>query len=108
MSLKALLVTTWNIPCGISEHSAYLKASVEAADLGIEITPSPIALDPSIWSLNTIPGGPHIIHLNYHRALHSRWTAEMTKTVKISSGLPLVITFHDTYGENPPDQLTTD
>ena len=43
--MKVLLVTSEGT-CGISEHSAYLKASVEAADPAIQIDVSP-ALDPA-------------------------------------------------------------
>lgn len=44
--------------------------------------------------------------LNYHRALHSRWTLDRVKALKELS--KVVVVMHDTFGENPPDQLSQD
>lgn len=99
--MKVLLVTSWDVPCGIFEHSAYLKEAVEKADPSIVITPSSGALDPAVGLPATREYDAVI--LNYHRALHSRWTPEVVKLLK---GLrPIVTIFHDTFGENEPDDL---
>jgi hypothetical protein len=101
--MNVLLATTWNEPCGIAEHSAYLAEAVEAADLGIGVEPRREALNPA-WVLE--PGRAlQILHLNYHRALHSRWTPEIVEQL-VRQGVKVVITFHDTFGENPPDELS--
>jgi len=101
--MNVRLVTTWNAPCGISEHSAMLKAAVEAADPSIVITPDPEALDPARL-VDTLRPDEAIVHLNYHAALHSRWTPEAVAHVQ-SSGAKVVITFHDTIGEISPTDL---
>lgn len=88
--MRVALVTTWETACGIAEHSAYLKETVEAADPGIEIVPLPEALDPA-----AIEGTAHqydVLHLNYQAALHSRWTPER---IRHWQG-PVMVTYHDT------------
>ena len=111
--MNVLLVTSWNTPCGIADHSQQLIDAVRAADPTIQITPSAEALDPQIaFNLPT----PDVLVLNYHRALHSRWTPERVQEYRMGNygmtvGRPLVkivIIFHDTYGESEPDQLTKD
>lgn len=92
--LRVLLVTSWDTACGIAAHSELLKQAVEAADPGIEVEPSALALDPNV-SL-----GPHrpvvrLVHLNHHDALHSRWTPEHVDGL-VRNGIPVVVTFHDT------------
>jgi glycosyltransferase involved in cell wall biosynthesis len=42
-----------------------------------------------------------LVHLNYHRGLHSRWTPEVIASY---GPTPFVITFHDTF-ETQPDDL---
>ena len=100
--MNVLLATTWDTACGIAEHSAYLKAAVEAADHGIAIHPTPEALDPA--AADPYRHGWDLLHLNYHRALHSRWTPE--KVRQVAKHRKVVITFHDTFGEHPPDDLS--
>ncbi len=94
--MNVLLVTTWEIPCGIAEHSAMLKDAVEASDPTIQITPSALALDPTQRN----PHPPHqfdILHLNYQASLHSRWTPEVVREAKASGEYKaVVITYHDT------------
>lgn len=113
--IPVLLATTWNTACGIAEHSKMLIAAVETADNDIGIDPRPEALDPA-WVLDHYHG-PHddctgrrpltLLHLNYHRALHSRWTPEDVRRFEIR-GVRVIVTFHDTFGELPPDQLSYD
>jgi hypothetical protein len=102
--VRVLLATSWGDHfCGIMEHSKQLIAAVEAANQGIEVIPSAEALDPL-----AVPGANWpILHLNYHRALHSRWTPEYVHHQQVA-GRKVVITFHDTFGELPPDQLSQD
>jgi hypothetical protein len=96
MSLKVLLVTTWNAACGISEHSAYLKEAVEAADPEIDLIPDPTALDPAVFGH---AGLPAICHLNYQAALHSRWQPETIRRVQ-QLGVKVIVTWHDSGAPN--------
>ena len=100
--MKVLLVTSWDTPCGIAEHGLQLKTNIERADPDIEITPSPALLDPLRDEILDA-GMPDVLFLNYHRALHSRWTPDQVRTWRVS--MPVVIDFHDTIGEHPPDDL---
>lgn len=105
-SLKVLLVTTWGTACGIAEHSAYLKESIEAVDPAINISWSEQALDPEALPLREQESSS-ILHLNYHRALHSRWQASDVMAAQ-RQGWKVIVTFHDTYGEHDPDLLSKD
>ena len=104
--MNVRLVTTWNQPCGIAEHSAMLKEAVEAADPAIEITPDSAALDPQDFfaSYDWATDKPDILHLNYHAALHSRWTPTQVARVQ-AKGLKVIVTYHDTIGEISPAEL---
>ena len=86
--MMALLVTSEGA-CGIAEHSAYLKAAVEAADLSLHIT---LHTDLHPRSVHT---GYDLIWLNYHAALHSQWTPEWIHHFK-AAGVPVGCTWHDT------------
>lgn len=106
--MNVLLVTTWNTECGIAEHSAMLKQYTETDD--ITIAPSDEDLDPAVtdqridWA-NTYD----IVHLNYHAALHSRWTPEHVRGLQ-ANGVRVVITYHDTYSgeESQPNAEKTE
>lgn len=94
--LRVLLATTWGIACGISEHAFYLKQAVEAADPTIEVIPVPGALDPDRVD-HTRGGNWDVLHLNYHAALHSRWTPKHILDARASGVYKGVITtYHDT------------
>ena len=96
--MRVLLVTTWDTACGIAEHSAYLKEAVERADPGIDVVPCPKGLDPNWINLVEsfpLPEMPDLFHLNYHAALHSRWTAEFIQKIQ-RGGAKVVVTYHDT------------
>lgn len=104
--MRVLLATSWgDQPCGIKAHSEMLIEAVQAADKGIEIVPSAEALDPNVLGHYPVID---IVHLNYHRALHSRWTPDQVRRWQQSGPAKVVITFHDTFGELPPDQLSYD
>lgn len=90
--MRVLLVTTWGTACGIAEHSAHLKEAVEKADPTIEIGPC-WELNPGMLMRQTYEG--KIIHLNYHAALHSRWTPDWVRKFQ-EQGCKVVITYHDT------------
>ncbi len=102
--MRVLLVTSWGDQiCGIAEHSKSLIEYVGKADPSIEFTPSAEALD----SFRADDAGYDWVWLNYHRGLHSRWTPAAIKAKGLKArNIKLGITFHDTYGENPPDELT--
>ena len=101
LMIRVLLVTTWDQPCGIAEHSFYLKQAVKAADPEIQIVPW-ANLDPAVppeayETPNDPVGKPKIdlVHLNYQAALHSRWTPEWIRHYQ-KRGLKIVVTYHDT------------
>lgn len=95
--MKVALVTSAG-QCGIAEHSEMLVHAVQAGDDTIQFSTDPAWLDPLRF-----PGpSPYdVVHLNYHRGLHSRWTPEV---IARYAPTPFVITFHDTY-EVQPDRL---
>lgn len=80
--------------CGIAAHSDMLVASLP----GVEFWRDPAWLDPQQFPA---PSPYGVVHLNYHRGLHSRWTPEV---IARYAPTPFVITFHDTY-EQQPDML---
>lgn len=84
--------------CGIAEHSRALIQHVGAADREIGISINADWLDPQQFPGPTLFD---VVHLNYHRGLHSRWTPEV---IARYAPTPFVITFHDTY-EHQPDDL---
>lgn len=91
--INILLITTWNQPCGIAEHSWYLKDAVERADPEIRFWVSPELLNPTAHFPTSEPAD--IVHLNYHAALHSRWTYREVQLAQ-AGGHKVVITYHDT------------
>lgn len=93
--LRVLLATTWDASCGIAEHAWYLKEAIEKADPKIEVVPVPGALDPD--RVDKIAGAQwDLLHLNYHAALHSRWTADRILDARASGVYKGVITtYHD-------------
>jgi hypothetical protein len=93
--VKIALVSTWGIPCGIAEHAASLKEAVEAADPAITLTPLPDALDPLVFN-GHLADDYDLLYLDYHAALHSRWTPAAIQHVQQAGGLPVVVTYHDT------------
>lgn len=97
----ALVSSAVGSQCGIGEHSAMLIQHVQAADPTIEISAKAEWLDPQAFADHAEPFD--VVHLNYHRGLHSRWTPRwVSDCVR-----PVVITFHDTY-EHQPDTLPWD
>ncbi len=98
--MNVLLVTTWDTACGIAEHSSMLKEYVERADPEIHLHPMPAALDPH--SVDDQPLGYYdLLHLNYHAALHSRWTPKAVATAR-NVYKKVVITYHDTIRRRGP------
>lgn len=87
--------------CGIAEHSYQLEAAVRHADVSIEIRMNADWLDPAGFGTENPITQFDVVHLNYHRGLHSRWTPDV---IRCFPDLPFVITFHDTY-ETQPDRL---
>ena len=96
--MNVLLVTSWDIPCGIAESSAMLKEYVERADpdlnLYVHSAEGKVPPPEKIWA-DWGTGWP-IIHLNYHAALHSQWTPEWVARFQAEKGAKVVITYHDT------------
>jgi glycosyltransferase involved in cell wall biosynthesis len=91
MPLNVRLVTPWDLPCGISEHSKYLVAALEAADPSIQVQiEQDLHPDASArWS-----PAPDLLLLNYHAALHSQWHAAHIKLMQ-RRGIPVVVVYHD-------------
>lgn len=102
--MRVALVSTWDQPCGIAEHAAYLKAAVEQADTrsgaviegarALEVVPMPKWLDPRQVNGPTAAAFD-LIHLNYHAALHSRWTADEILRIRQFARIPVTVTYHD-------------
>lgn len=96
--MKIALVTTWGSACGIAEHSAYLKAAIEAADPDIEVEPIRNLHPSGILAPEAIgaPQGWDLVILNYHAALHSQWTPAAIVDVQIRLKIPVLVIYHDT------------
>jgi hypothetical protein len=93
--LRVLLISSWQTPCGIAEHSALLKAAVEQADPDLEIQVSAELLDPTWYGPSAgWLGRVGLVHLNHHDALHAKWTAEHVRELE-AVGIPVVVTYHD-------------
>lgn len=92
--MRVALVTTWDTPCGIAEFGAYLKASVEAADREIEITPI-TDLHPRAIPRRDEGGAYDLVVLNYQAALLSQWTPEMIHWAH-NYAAPTLVIYHDT------------
>jgi hypothetical protein len=76
-----------------------LMQAVRDARPDLEVVASAEALDPACADIAPV------LCLNYHRALHSRWTAEAILSYKARAGAKVVTIFHDTFGELEPDDL---
>ncbi len=84
--------------CGIAEHSNMLVQSVQAADPGVEFVRDAAWLNPD--NFHARADEYDVLHLNYHRGLHSQWTPGRLN----NCASKVVITFHDTY-DVQPDRL---
>lgn len=109
--MQILVATSWATPCGIADHSAQAIAAITAVDPTLAFGPYAEALDPA-WVLEGLRqrgtrDRANVLWLNYHRALHSRWTPDKVAEVQ-SYGVRVVITWHDSRGELPPDALERD
>lgn len=108
--MRVLAVSSWGGACGIANYLDLLKEAVEGADPGIEILPWAEGLDPA--ACPPYAGDYDVLYLNYHRGLHSRWTHAVLSdwitadAKQRQARVPVVITFHDTYGQTEPDALT--
>ena len=104
MSCNVLVISSWNTPgCGIEEHTKLLIEAVERVDPTWKHYVDPEFLDPGFCFRAWGTGWP-ITVLNYHRALHSRWTP--TQVARLKERTRVICVFHDTFGENSPDDLT--
>ena len=102
--MRVLLISSWGTACGIADYAEQAKRAIEKADPGIEIVPYAAGLNPSVVEqLFDTPHNWDVIWLNHHRGLHSRWTPKAVAWAKTRG--KVLITFHDTFGENPPDDL---
>jgi hypothetical protein len=95
-----LLVTSWDVPCGIAEHSRMLTEAIDPgrfliADDGVRPLP------PEQVRQTVETAKPAILHLNYHASLHSQYTPEWIPVFQ-KLGAKVVITFHDTGVPNSP------
>lgn len=98
--LRVLMATSWDTACGIADYAAQLRDAVQAADPGISIRPSALALDP----LTLVgPKAYDLVFLNHHDGLHSRWLPEHVANLS-KAGIPVVVTYHDTYGDKNSDK----
>lgn len=96
--MRVALVSTWGSACGIAEHAAYLKESVEQADPTVQIVPV-IDLHPDAIRRQETPSTkpPYdLIVLNYQAALLSQWTPTAIEEVRERYRVPIVVIYHDT------------
>jgi glycosyltransferase involved in cell wall biosynthesis len=104
--IEVLTISTSGIPCGIAEYFAHLR-SASPSDLHFRCDPA--WLDPEVFFAQ-LPSmeeyqGPQVVWLNYHAALHSRWTSG--KIARLRAFFPIVTTFHDTGIPNSDQCLRT-
>lgn len=92
--MKILIVSTTGPVCGIANHTRQLMAAVEATGYILpsdHFSVSEALLDPAA----AMPYGfPDLLHLNYHAALHSRWTVDAIEAAK-RAGMKVLVTYHD-------------
>jgi hypothetical protein len=102
--VRILAVTSWGGACGIANYAEMLRDALVKVAPDITLVPFSDGLDPShvVQRYATFD----LLWLNYHSGLHSRWTPEVVRQAHHGYNKPIVITFHDTYGERPPDALT--
>jgi hypothetical protein len=92
LAVRVKLVTTWDMPCGISEHSYYLVKAVQAADPSIihdpvtDLHPRAVLNDPASFDL---------LVLNYHAGLLSQWQPPHIQAMQ-QRGTPVLCILHDT------------
>lgn len=116
---RVLLVSSNGPTCGIAEHSRQLMSTCWS-DPSVSLRLSATALDPQAAAEEWVDamgppytakreGGPpfNILHLNYHRGLHSRWTPDSLRDFlrQFEPAPKVVITFHDTYEQHTPSDL---
>lgn len=94
--IELLTVTSDRTACGICEYGRYLGDYLPG-DITMRVIPG--ALDPQVL-FEQLPRlreyqGPQVVFLNYHAALHSRWTPELIGRLRFLD-LPVLVTFHDT------------
>lgn len=105
--IEILAISTDGIDCGISAYLDLLRTHLPT-DLILRCDPD--WLDPRAFfaQLDEIREyqGPQVVWLNYHAALHSRWTPNQILQLR-QVGLPVVVTYHDTGVPNGPQCINT-
>jgi len=100
--IEVLAISTDGIDCGISAYLDLLRTHLPS-DLILRCDPD--WLDPRAFfaQLRQIQEyqGPQVVWLNYHAALHSRWSVGQIE--RLRQHLPVVVTYHDT-GVPVPEQ----
>ena len=103
MSIRVLMMTSWNVACGVAEMSKRLLDGLAIVDPAIEILP---AADPSNGHLPLSPDATlarddyDILHLQHHDALHAAWQPDHLREAQ-RQGKKVVVTFHDTFMGTP-------
>lgn len=96
--MRVSLVTTWDQPCGIAEHSAYLVEALRDADGHRPAGSAPFLIevvnDLHPDAVLDAPERPDVLHLNYHAALHSQWEPVHVRAAQ-AKGMKVAITYHD-------------
>lgn len=92
--MNTVIVSTWQTSCGIAQHTGMLMDAVIATGFrgpqdGYSVSPE--LLDPHA---NVHMAVPDVLHLNYHMALHSRWTPEEIRQWR-KNGVQVLVTLHD-------------
>jgi glycosyltransferase involved in cell wall biosynthesis len=94
--IEILCIDSANDHCGIREYSRYLEAHLDPARFIWRRHQG--WLDPQNffghYALRQYQG-PQVVWLNYHAALHSRWTPATIDQLRLLE-VPVVVTYHDT------------
>lgn len=97
--IRVLPISSWDTDCGIAEFCLHLRNELNrpyyARPQVFVQTPNPAQLDPEVFLRDQAMGSFDVLWLNYHAALHARWTPEQVARLR-RVGIPVVVTYHDT------------
>lgn len=90
--MRVTLVSSWEQPCGIAEHAAYLVEAVEQADPTISHDIEPVLHPSVVLNRRELP---NLIVLNYQAGLMSQWQPAHIQAVR-DRGSRVLCIYHDT------------
>lgn len=94
--IELLTITSDREQCGIREHGNHLQQHLPN-DITMRGNGRGEWLDPAVFfrelpSMTQSPG-PHVVWINHHSALHSRWTG--AQIMRLRDALPVLVSYHD-------------